>query len=98
MTATDLLHPRRYLDSLRPLGLWLLLVLPVGVLAGSASALFIAALDHVTQARFDHPWLLFLLPLAGVAMAWVYRHHAKDAGRGNNLIIDEIHTPGGSRP
>jgi H+/Cl- antiporter ClcA len=98
MPAIDLLRPRTYSDSLRPLGLWLLLVAPVGVLCGSASAFFLWSLDRVTQVRFDHPWLLFFLPVVGVAMAWVYHHHAQSAVRGNNLIIDEIHEPGGGVP
>ena len=98
MTVFDFLRPRTYTHSLRPIGLWLLLVAPVGVLCGSASAFFLWALDQVTQVRFDHPWLLFLLPLAGVALAWVYHHHAKVAARGTNLIIDEIHAPGGGVP
>lgn len=45
----------------------------VGVLAGTAAAGFIVALDAVTHARFAQPWLLALLPIAGVAMAWAYR-------------------------
>ncbi len=98
MPDLELLRPRTYLESLRPLGLWTLLVAPVGVLAGSASAFFLWSLDHVTRTRFDHPWLLFLLPFAGIFMAWVYRHHAKSSARGNNLLIDEIHEPGGGVP
>ncbi|HSI10326.1 MAG TPA: voltage-gated chloride channel family protein [Rariglobus sp.] len=98
MTGTDFLRPRTYIDSLRPLGVWSLLVAPVGVLAGSASAFFLWSLDRVTQLRFDHPWLLFLLPLAGIVMAWVYHHYSKGSGRGNNLLIDEIHEPGGGVP
>jgi H+/Cl- antiporter ClcA len=98
MSRHELLQPRTYLDSLRPLGFWTLLVAPIGVLAGSASAFFLWSLDRVTQTRFDHPWLLFLLPLAGVLMAWVYHHHAKESARGNNLLIDEIHEPGGGVP
>jgi H+/Cl- antiporter ClcA len=98
MTDIELLRPRTYLDSLRPLGMWTLLVAPVGVLAGSASAFFLWSLDRVTQIRFDHPWLLFFLPVVGVLMAWVYHHHSKQAARGNNLLIDEIHEPGGGVP
>jgi H+/Cl- antiporter ClcA len=94
----DLLRPRTYLESLRPFGLWLLLVSPVGLLAGSASAFFLWSLDHVTQLRFAHPWLIFFLPIAGVPIVWIYQHHAKTAGRGNNLMIDEIHAPGGGVP
>ena len=98
MTGTELLRPRTYLESLRPLGIWTLLVAPVGLLAGSASAFFLWSLDRVTQIRFDHPWILFLLPLAGIVMAWVYRHHAKNAGRGNNLLIDEIRSKESEEP
>ena len=98
MSRHELLQTRTYLDSLRPLGFWTLLVAPVGVLAGSASAFFLWSLDRVTQTRFDHPWLLWLLPLAGVLMAWIYHRYAKDSARGNNLLIDEIHEPGGGVP
>lgn len=94
----SLLNLRATLVSLRQLGLWLLLVVPVGVLAGSASAFFLRALDWVTWRRFEHPWLLWLLPLGGVAIAWAYRTHGKTSDRGNNLLIDEIHAPGGGVP
>lgn len=70
----------------------------VGALAGTASAVFLHALDAVIVLRMAHPWLLALLPLAGVATAWVYRRHGGHAGRGNDLIISEIHQPGGGVP
>ena len=44
---------------------WLLLSSVLGALAGSASALFLFALDRATHTRLDHPWLVWLLPLAG---------------------------------
>jgi H+/Cl- antiporter ClcA len=34
-----------------------------------------------------------LLPLAGLFVGWVYHRWGKDAGRGHNLILDEIHDP-----
>ncbi|MET0263344.1 MAG: voltage-gated chloride channel family protein [Rariglobus sp.] len=98
MKDIDLLRPRTYLDSLRPLGIWTLLVAPIGVLAGSASAFFLWALDRVTHVRFEHAWLLFLLPLAGMGVAWIYHRYAQESERGNNLLIDEIHEPGGGVP
>ena len=51
----------------------------VGALAGTAGAGFLVALDTVTAARFAHPWLLALLPLAGVLMVWAYRVAGQDA-------------------
>lgn len=84
--------------ALRQLGLWIVLVAPVGVLAGSASAFFLWALEEVTRTRFAQPWLLWLLPVAGVGIAWIYHLAGKNAERGTNLLIDEIHQPGGGVP
>lgn len=89
---------REHLLSLRQLLLWTLLVIPVGILAGSASALFLWWLDAVTRLHWQHGWLLFLLPVAGSIVAWVYQRVGKSAEGGNNLIIDQIHEPGGGVP
>lgn len=75
-----------------------LLALPVALFAGSASALFLWALDHVTELHWQNPWLLWLLPLGGVAVGLVYHYLGKGADKGNNLLMDEIHEPGGGVP
>lgn len=72
---------------------WLLLAALVGVLAGSASALFLVALDAATDYREQHRWLVWLLPVAGFFVAWVYLKIGKSVETGNNLLIDEIHDP-----
>ena len=72
---------------------WLLLAALVGVLAGSASAFFLVALDAATDYREQHRWLVWLLPVAGFAVAWVYLKIGKSVETGNNLLIDEIHDP-----
>ena len=85
-------------EILKHLLRWTLLVLPVAVTIGSLVALFLRLLDLATCYRWEHLWLLFLLPLAGVGITAVYRRYGKDSERGNNLIIDEIHEPGGGVP
>jgi H+/Cl- antiporter ClcA len=70
---------------------WMALAGAVGVLAGGASALFLHLLEWATQTQSGHPWLLFLLPVGGVATAAVYRRWGEMAARGNNAILDEIH-------
>lgn len=70
----------------------------VGICTGSASALFLWSLDHVTNIRFNHPQLLYGLPFAGALMAIAYRHFGKNSARGNNLILENIHQPGGGVP
>lgn len=76
----------------RALRVFVLSVL-VGVLAGLSSAAFLLALDRATDERFDHPWLLFLLPLGGLAVGLVYHYGGGRSSEGNNLILDEIHEP-----
>lgn len=77
---------------------WTLLVIPVAVAAGSLVALFLWLLDWAIHFRFAHPWLLFLLPLAGVLIYVLYKYWGKGSEAGNNLIMDEIHEPGGGVP
>jgi H+/Cl- antiporter ClcA len=77
---------------------WLALAVPVGVVVGSAVAFFLWSLDRVTHTRFDHPWLLWLLPLAGAAIGWLYLRFGGPSERGNNLVVDEIHDDGDGIP
>ena len=93
-----LLDWREYAGVLWQLLRWTLLVVPVGILAGSASALFLWSLDYVTELRWQHGWLLFFLPVAGVVIGWVYHHAGRSTAGGNNLIIEQIHAPGGGVP
>ncbi|ADB42914.1 H+/Cl- antiporter ClcA [Spirosoma oryzae] len=95
---TTLHYVQDHLSLLRFLGKWFLLILPVALLSGTTSAFFLWALDEVTQLRWQHGWLLYGLPLIGVLILWLYQKGGKNAERGNNLLIDEIHQPGGGVP
>ena len=77
---------------------WLVLVVPMASVVGSLCAFFLWALDAATQARFDHPWLLFGLPAAGFAVSLIYRGIGRSAEGGNNLIVEQIHEPGAGVP
>jgi H+/Cl- antiporter ClcA len=77
---------------------WTVLVIPVALTAGSLVALFLWLLDKATIIRFANPWLLFLLPLAGIGIYFIYSLWGKNSEAGNNLIIDEIHEPGAGIP
>lgn len=72
---------------------WLLISSFIAVLSGSASAVFLLSLDNVTTWRLSHPWMLLLLPIAGLIVGLVYNWFGKPVDAGNNLIIDEIHDP-----
>jgi len=77
---------------------WTVLAIPVSIIAGSLVALFLWLLDLVTRFRWEHEWLLYLLPLAGIVIHFLYRLWGKNAEAGNNLIMEEIHEPGGGVP
>jgi H+/Cl- antiporter ClcA len=76
-------------------GKWFAISIPLGILIGSAVGLFLWSLDRVTELQWNYPWLLYLLPLAGLGSGWVYHCWGQNSEGGNNLIIDEIHQPGG---
>ncbi|MDO8032693.1 voltage-gated chloride channel family protein [Janthinobacterium sp. SUN128] len=80
-------------DLLRHLLKWLLLAFVVAVLAGSASAGFLFALEWATATRRAHAWLIWLLPVAGFAVGWLYLRYGSSVEGGANLLIDEIHDP-----
>ena len=77
---------------------WLVLVLPVSLVVGSLVALFLWLLDVATQTRWQNGWLLYFLPFIGMGIVALYRFKGKIAEAGNNLIMDEIHKPGGGIP
>jgi H+/Cl- antiporter ClcA len=81
------------IDLLPYMGKWSALAIVVATLAGSASAAFLFALDFVTSWREAHGWIIWLLPLAGLVVGWVYLKLGKSVEAGNNLLIDEIHDP-----
>ncbi|HEY9132896.1 MAG TPA: voltage-gated chloride channel family protein [Dyella sp.] len=80
-------------ELLSYIGKWLLIACAAAVLAGTASAFFLIALEWATSTREIHAWLIGLLPLAGFAVGWAYDRLGKPVEAGNNLIIDEIHDP-----
>jgi H+/Cl- antiporter ClcA/PII-like signaling protein len=83
---------------------WLLIGVPVGAVVGSAVAGFLWALDKATQIRWSTdtamgiPWSLFLLPVAGIGIGLMYHLFGKAVEGGNNLIMEQIHEPGGGVP
>ncbi|MCK9858277.1 chloride channel protein [Paenibacillus sp. ATY16] len=63
----------------------------VGICTGSASALFLTSLEWATLTSMSHKWLLWLLPLGGALVSWLYMQYGKDAAKGNNLLLDRIY-------
>jgi len=77
---------------------WIALTVPPALVIGSLVALFLVSLDAATRVRFNYPWLLYLLPLAGILVGWLYHAYGKSVEAGNDLILEQIHEPGGGVP
>lgn len=87
-----------HLTQIRSLAKWLVVTVPMAMAVGSFVALFLWSLDRATALRFEYPWLIYCMPIAGFAMVWAYQRFGKAAEGGNNLIVDQIHEPGGGVP
>ncbi|MGN6568793.1 MAG: chloride channel protein, partial [Flavipsychrobacter sp.] len=87
-----------FIGIIRHLLRWTAIAIPLSLIAGSLVALFLWLLEQATLFRWQHEWLLFLLPLAGIAIHFLYKLWGKNSEAGNNLIMDEIHEPGGGVP
>ncbi len=61
----------------------------VGTLTGALSAFFLKSLEKVTALQVHYSWLLFLLPLAGAFISYLYKDFGKNAHKGNNLVIEQ---------
>lgn len=83
---TDLV-PFRYILK------WVVVVLIIGLAAGTLSAFFLTALNIATSFRNQHSWTIYLLPVAGLLVGLLYHHKGKGVERGNNLVFDTVHNP-----
>ncbi len=72
---------------------WIFICSLIGIFAGSASAFFLVALEYVTQYRNHHTWIVWLLPIGGLAVGYLYYFYGKEVQKGNNLLLEEYHTP-----
>ncbi len=69
---------------------WAAVGVLIGVVGGVIGSLFHIGVDYATELRLEHRWVLYLLPLAGLAVVGLYRL-SKTEGKGTNDIIDSVH-------
>ncbi len=80
-----------FIKGTKYIGLWLILGLLVGLLSGSASAVFLITLDWATSFRESHLWIIAFLPLGGFVIGWTYDKLGQNSIKGNNLLLDELY-------
>ena len=62
---------------------------PTGLICGLVGTLFHLSVERVTELRADQPWLLFLLPAAGLLITALYKA-TKCEGVGTNNVIRAV--------
>ena len=70
---------------------WCIFSAIVGLVVGGFSTLFAYCLRQVTDFRTGHPWMLYLLPLAGVAIVFLYGIFQYKNDKGTNMVLSTIH-------
>ena len=69
---------------------WAIIAVVTGVVGGLIGSVFHLSVNYVTQLRGEYGWLLFLMPLGGLLIVWLYRITEME-GKGTNDIIHSIH-------
>lgn len=69
---------------------WVLVAVAVGLLVGGVGTLFSYAVQGATQLRTQFPWLLYLLPAAGLVIVLLYRACRVPEPKGTDLVITAV--------
>jgi H+/Cl- antiporter ClcA len=72
---------------------WISICILIGFFSGSASAFFLVSLEWVTQIRENNNWIIWLLPIGGLAIGLGYYYWGKSVVKGNNLLLEEYENP-----
>ncbi len=70
--------------------LWLVTAALIGLLCGLTGGLFAMAVEWATHTRGQLPWLLYLLPVGGLAIAGLYRLMRLPLSIGTDQIIETV--------
>ena len=66
---------------------WLLYSCLIGIIVGLVAAAFHWGIHWGNLLREEHPWIIFCLPLGGVAIILLYRVCGMEKDRGTNLVL-----------
>lgn len=88
-----------YIRNIRPLltntlvtAKWVVFAAITGAVVSLVGSAFYFLLSFVTIVREQNPWIIYLLPLAGLAVVATYHLMKNDKDGGTNLVISAIHS------
>lgn len=69
---------------------WIACACVIGLVVGGVATLFHYCIEYVTEFRGIHGWVLWLLPAAGFAIAFLYKLCGMENDRGTNLVLISV--------
>ena len=81
-------HPIAH--SILYLAKWSLFALAAGGAGGLLGSLFAKGIGAVTSLRTAQPWIIYLLPVIGAAIALLYKALHEEKNRGTNMVLTAI--------
>lgn len=76
------------LNKYKTLLFWMVIGFTTGALIGVIAGAFGRSITIVTQFRNDNPWILYLMPLAGLLIVFIY--HYDPYGSNTNSVIEGV--------
>ena len=69
---------------------WILLASLTGAVGGLVGSAFHLSIEYVTAVRGKHPWVLYLLPVGGIVIAFLYKICKLDKNGGTDFVISSV--------
>ena len=69
---------------------WIIIAAVVGAFVGIVGVFFHICVEKATEIRLEMPWLIWLLPIGGAAVVFLYKKTGMEKDRGTNLVLDAV--------
>lgn len=69
---------------------WTVISCVIGVIGGMVGSIFGIGIRYVTSLFQTYDWVLFLLPVSGLAIVFLYHITGQEKHRGTNMVLDSI--------
>ena len=80
---------KEVIQTIRSFIKWVLIAHLTGAAGGLVGSAFHLSVSHATAFRLAHPWMLYLLPAAGLLIGLIY-HVLHTENKNTNTVIDSI--------
>ncbi len=81
---------RYVMSNLKQALKWSVFGILCGLVVGTVASLFAILIQKATGFRLTHPQIIFLLPLAGLLIVYLYHKGGSKAAGGTNLVLNNI--------